>query len=917
MDGIPTGVDFIDSGADGFYRSKPYLVFGASGTGKSIMGLQYVTAGLERGEGALYVCRERAKDLIQQAERLGFPLTRYADDETLVLLEYDDGFRDVVTRNGPEVVLEELTSQVDSEAIRRVVFDPVDPFFSSLDDEAVLRTQMRSLTAHFETLGWTPLLLCDDTAVSQQPFVLRVFAEVCWGLFGLERDGEGEGPDHSLLVYKMRNVDLPKSRFEFRIGEGGISSMEAPQPSQGRRPSFARFRPEGSSRGDAEVPEHRSEAENAPPPVEPPPASEAGLPELDSATGEATLPAVDTDEDGEDLLDDEALDQLEQLAAAKKRAARKGVKPNGAPVQGRTTRKKALQAKPPAAPKRPSALVIDPDPEARAAITRQLEPEMEVFDAPDGVVGLRSAAAVKPDILISSSAMPRLNGIGLCRILREFGADVPILFLCSSHARSGERVRCLMAGGDEAISKPLEPDLLRRRPPGTSFWPEIDLDNAAKRLLPRRIPKEDIEGAIAEARSCARDSSIPLCLLSYDFRFVDEDGVYPFVDRFYEELCHHVRAEDSLCRLGEKRIIAILVDADDDGARAVVRRLHQGMSEEAANFVGKQPVKPKALYRMLTLQSDLLAGEKIEPPVVEHLFRQPPHLIEEDAPERPGDPVEKFPLLEAVFSALTSDVCRVMSPLDGSSHQIETDTENRVRAVSIDGYRYQTQDASEETPAGFRARLGSQIVWVQRQSPLRRSWPGSRKAGCSGDGKCEGGGLPRTGRRAGAHHLRLRRRRGFARRPAAEGARALLERRLRRIPVPLPGHSRAAVRRPRVAPRVRPRAPVGWSGDRCDRGVRVGALQGPERRRDPSLSGPGSPLPRPLGESRRPLRHGAPVSRGGRGRHRRGGRGDASRGEERAGGALAGARPRTASAGSRSAHGSRCRVDRPGRIRRR
>ena len=50
MDGIPTGVDFIDSGADGFYRSKPYLVFGASGTGKSIMGLQYVTAGLERGD---------------------------------------------------------------------------------------------------------------------------------------------------------------------------------------------------------------------------------------------------------------------------------------------------------------------------------------------------------------------------------------------------------------------------------------------------------------------------------------------------------------------------------------------------------------------------------------------------------------------------------------------------------------------------------------------------------------------------------------------------------------------------------------------------------------------------------------------------------------------------------------------------
>lgn len=748
MDGIPTGVDFIDSGADGFFQSKPYLVFGASGTGKSIMGLQYVTAGLEHGEGALYVCRERAKDLIQQGERLGFPLTRYADDEALILLEYDDGFRDVVTRNGPEVVLEELSSQVDSEAIRRVVFDPVDPFFSSLDDEAVLRTQLRTLTAHFETLGWTPLLLCDDKAVSQQPFVLRVFAEVCWGLFGLERDGEGEGPDHSLLVYKMRNVDLPKSRFEFRIGDGGISGSEAPRPSETRRPSFSRFRPEGGGKSDADAvaPGLGGDAEPEPPvmqaeaPVthlEPPPTHVeplqppgAGLQHPETPTGDAPLPAGSTAEAGEDpldLLDDEALEQLEQLAAAKKLAARKSARSTSAPIGERATHTEPLRAKPPAAPKskRPTALVIDPDPESRAAIIRQLEPEMEVFDAPDGVVGLRSAAAVKPDILLTSSAMPRLNGIGLCRILREYGADVPILFLCPTHSRPGERVRCRMAGGDEALSKPLEPDillaaaddLLRRRPPGSSFWPEIDLDSAAKRLLPRRIPKEDIEGAIAEARSCARESGISLCLLSYDFRFVDEDGVYPFVDRFYQELCHHVRAEDSLCRLGEKRIVALLVDADDDGARTVVRRLHEGMSEEAANFIGKQPVKPKALYRMLTLQSDLLAGEKIEPPVVEHLFRQPPHLIEEDSPERPGDPVEKFPLLEAVFSALTGDVCRVRSPLDGSSHVIEIDTEARVRAVSIDGYRYQTQDASEETPAGFRARLGAQIVWVLRQSP--------------------------------------------------------------------------------------------------------------------------------------------------------------------------------------------------------
>ena len=77
MDCIPSGVDFLDQATGGFHRKKPYFVLGASGTGKSILGLQYVTAGLSRGEGALYVCRERAEDLIEggaQLVELVFPI---------------------------------------------------------------------------------------------------------------------------------------------------------------------------------------------------------------------------------------------------------------------------------------------------------------------------------------------------------------------------------------------------------------------------------------------------------------------------------------------------------------------------------------------------------------------------------------------------------------------------------------------------------------------------------------------------------------------------------------------------------------------------------------------------------------------------------------------------------------------------
>src|SRR5215472_1877163 len=240
MDCIPSDIDFLDRGQGGLFRGRPYLAFGASGTGKSILGLQFANAGLERGEAALYVCRERAQDLVDQAERLGFPLSQRIREEKLSVLEYDADFRDIAARQGPEALFDELRAQVDDKAVRRVVFDPVDPFFSSLEDESVLRAQLRALTSRCEALGWSLLLLCDEATFSSRPHVMRVFSEVCWGIFELRREADGGRID--LLIYKMRNVQLTHSRFTIQIGPGGIRGRQ-PETSPPRKAPFAKFRP--------------------------------------------------------------------------------------------------------------------------------------------------------------------------------------------------------------------------------------------------------------------------------------------------------------------------------------------------------------------------------------------------------------------------------------------------------------------------------------------------------------------------------------------------------------------------------------------------------------------------------------------------------------------------------------------------
>ncbi|MEA2397881.1 MAG: two-component system, OmpR family, response regulator MprA [Thermoleophilaceae bacterium] len=96
--------------------------------------------------------------------------------------------------------------------------------------------------------------------------------------------------------------------------------------------------------------------------------------------------------------------------------------------------------------------------------------------AGDGVQALDESSVFEPDAVVLDLGLPRLDGVEVCRRLREEG-DVPILMLT---ARDGvdARVEGLDSGADDYLVKPFERQellarlraLLRRRPPrGSAF----------------------------------------------------------------------------------------------------------------------------------------------------------------------------------------------------------------------------------------------------------------------------------------------------------------------------------------------------------------------------------------------------------------------------------------------------------------
>jgi two-component system response regulator MprA len=108
-------------------------------------------------------------------------------------------------------------------------------------------------------------------------------------------------------------------------------------------------------------------------------------------------------------------------------------------------------------------LVVDDEPAVRGTLERALRLDgYDVEGAEDGLDALDRLATFGPDAIVLDRMMPRLDGIELCRRLREAGDRTPILVLT---ARDGvdDRILGLDSGADDYLVKPFSVKEMRAR----------------------------------------------------------------------------------------------------------------------------------------------------------------------------------------------------------------------------------------------------------------------------------------------------------------------------------------------------------------------------------------------------------------------------------------------------------------------
>jgi two-component system KDP operon response regulator KdpE len=129
---------------------------------------------------------------------------------------------------------------------------------------------------------------------------------------------------------------------------------------------------------------------------------------------------------------------------------------------------------------RPHILVVDDEPQITRVLRTSLNAQgYEIRAANDGETALEIAKDFVPDLVITDLAMPRMNGIELCRRLRQT-SQVPIIVL-SVRGEERSKVEALDSGADDYITKPFSTGellariraALRRSPPSPGATPTL------------------------------------------------------------------------------------------------------------------------------------------------------------------------------------------------------------------------------------------------------------------------------------------------------------------------------------------------------------------------------------------------------------------------------------------------------------
>ena len=255
-------------------------------------------------------------------------------------------------------------------------------------------------------------------------------------------------------------------------------------------------------------------------------------------------------------------------------------------------------------------LVIDDDPLILHRLTHHLERDgRHVLTATNGRTGLQAALDAKPQLVITDWMMPEMDGLALCRALRNarFGQLLYIIMLTMQEDEE-HLVAAFDAGADDYVVKPYSRRVLEARIRGgerlVRLQQKIECEKEDNRrylaelaVMNRRLREAALTDPLTELpnRRCAMEhvlkewaaserGGFPLACL-----MVDVDHFKRFNDCYGHDVGDKVlrdtaavlrgaaRANDLACRFGGEEFVVVCANTDAASANYLAERLRRAI----------------------------------------------------------------------------------------------------------------------------------------------------------------------------------------------------------------------------------------------------------------------------------------------------------------------------------------------------
>jgi circadian clock protein KaiC len=219
------GLDEITGG--GFPRGRPTLICGSAGAGKTLLAMEFLVCGATAFSepGVFMAFEETATELAQNVRSLGFDLEQLAKEKKL-LVDFVRIERSEIDETGDydlEGLFIRLGAAIDAVGAKRVVLDTIENLFAGLQNQGILRAELRRLFRWLKDKGVTAVITAERGEGALTRHGLEEYVSDCVIL--LDHRVVDQVSTRRLRIVKYRGTAHGTNEYPFLIDEGGFSVL--------------------------------------------------------------------------------------------------------------------------------------------------------------------------------------------------------------------------------------------------------------------------------------------------------------------------------------------------------------------------------------------------------------------------------------------------------------------------------------------------------------------------------------------------------------------------------------------------------------------------------------------------------------------------------------------------------------------